>query len=379
MGAEVAFTTIQDIVWAARQKLSTPMWEFITYGTDSDTTVLRNRQAFDSLAFRPRIMRDVSDIDIATEIIGEPLRMPVMLSPVGALRRIDPTSTGTVAAARAVADFGVMQVVSGVIPDYAEIPKASGARLVYAIQGDIEQAFADDLPERAVEAGYRAIAFVSEAAYFSRRERDITSGLISGRKSPQSYATYLRERRAERESGPIANDKALKFDWKLLEKIKQRSKLPLFLKGVTTGEDAVRALDHGVDVLYVSNHGGRALDHCRGTADALVEVVAAARGRADVIVDGGITRGSDIVKAVARGAKAVCIGRLQAWAFAAAAGPGVLRMLEILEEEIVVTMGLLGVSSLAELTPDHLVPAEPVYAPHPLNAFPIVMERLRHL
>ena len=375
----MVFSTIQDIVWAARRKLSAPMWEFITYGTESDTTVLRNRQAFDSLAFRPRIMRDVSDIEIETQIIGERLRMPVLLSPVGALRRIDPTSAGTVAAAQAVADFGVMQVVSGVIPDYAEIPKASGARLVYAIQGDIEQAFAEDLPQRARDAGYKAIAFVSEAAYFSRRERDITSGLISGRKSPQSYAAYLRARRTERAAGPLADDNALVFDWRLLEAIKRRSGLPLFLKGVTTGEDAARALDHGVDVLYVSNHGGRALDHCRGTAEALVEVVAAARGRADVVVDGGVTRGSDVVKALALGAKAVCIGRLQAWAFAAAAGPGVLRMLEILEEEIVVTMGLLGVSRLAELGPEHLAAVTPVYPPHPLNAFPIVMERLRQL
>ncbi len=371
-----SFNTVQDIVWSAHEKLSKPMWEFITYGTETDTTVYRNRQAFDSLAFRPRVMRDVRDVDPRTRFLGHELRIPVILSPVGALKRIDPSTDGVADAARAAADFGTMQVVSGVIADYQDIPRQSSAPLICAIQGDIELAYTEERIDRAVEAGYKAIAFVSEAAYFSRRERDLTSGLISGRKSPPSYAKYLRDRRAKGGKADKSADVALHFDWKLLEAIKKRSKLPLLLKGVTTGEDAKRAVDHGVDVLYVSNHGGRALDHCRGTAHVLPEVVDAVGGRADVIMDGGITRGSDVLKAIALGAKAVCVGKLQAWAFAAGGRAGVLRMLEILEEEIVIDMGLIGVGRLDELGAGHLADVQPVFPPHPLNAFPIVMERL---
>jgi glycolate oxidase len=164
--------------------------------------------------------------------------------------------------------------------------------------------------------------------------------------------------------------------WEMLERVKSRSGLPIILKGVTTAADAKLAIEHGVDVIYVSNHGGRAIDHGRGAIAALPEIVAAVAGRAEIIIDGGFVRGSDVLKAVALGARAVCMGRMQAWALAANGPAGLLRMLEILEEEIIVTMGLLGVTRLDQLGPDFLTAAEPVVPAHPLSAFPVVMERL---
>jgi len=131
-----------------------------------------------------------------------------------------------------------------------------------------------------------------------------------------------------------------------------------------------------VDVIYISNHGGRAIDHGRGTIQALPSIVEAVRGKAKVIIDGGFVRGTDVVKAIALGATAVGMGRMQSWALAAAGEAGLIRMLEIVEEEIIVTMGLLGVSRLEQLSPDYLVLTDPVVPAHPLSAFPVVMERL---
>lgn len=367
------FRTLQDIILAAHRNLPAPMWDFITYGTESETTVMRNRQAFDRLALRPDIMCDVRDVDVSVSFLNETLRIPVILSPVGALKRFN--GEGVVGAAHAAAAFGTMQIVSGVIPDFEEIPGQSSASLIYAVQGDIELKFSDDIARRAQDAGYKALAFVAEAPYFSRRERDVHHNLVSGRKSPPSYAAYLRERR---QSPPEAGkDLALAFDWKLLEGLKSACSLPLIVKGVTTAADARRAVDCGADVIYVSNHGGRALDHALGTASVLPEVVDAVADRATVIIDGGIARGTDILKALALGAKAVCIGKLQAYAFAAAGSAGILRLLEILEEELIVSAGLLGVSRLDRISARHIAAAEPVYPPHPLNPFPLVMAKLR--
>jgi isopentenyl diphosphate isomerase/L-lactate dehydrogenase-like FMN-dependent dehydrogenase len=148
------------------------------------------------------------------------------------------------------------------------------------------------------------------------------------------------------------------------------------LKGVTTAGDARLASQHGVDGIYISNHGGRAIDHGRGTIQVLPEIVEAVDGQADIIIDGGFVRGTDVLKALALGARAVAMGRMQSWALAAGGATGLRRMLEIVEEEIIVTMGLLGVNRLEELGPSFLESVEPVVSPHPLSAFPVVMERI---
>jgi len=146
----------------------------------------------------------------------------------------------------------------------------------------------------------------------------------------------------------------------------------VIVKGVATAEDAARAVAIGVDAVYVSNHGGRQLDHGRGAIDALPEVVAEVRGRAEVIVDGGVMRGTDVVKAIALGANAVGIGRLQGLAAAAAGAPGVVRMLELLEAEVRIALALLGVTSFAGLDASYLHPAPPVGPAHALSAFPLL-------
>lgn len=372
------FPTLQDLVWAARQKLPRAVWEFVTYGSETETTLRRNRQSLDSLAFLPRIMRDVSDVDPASSLLGIKLRMPVMLAPVGSIALLD--KDGAVSAAKAAQDFGILHVVSGyAAPGFEAIAEACPGPLVYALHPRAEQPFFDDLVDRVVASGYKAIAFVSEAAYYSRRERDLMNDISTSVKRTRSYASYQQQLREERAQGKTPSREGLLgtvITWEMLERVKARSGLPLILKGVTTAADARLAVDHGVDVIYVSNHGGRAIDHGRGTIQALPEIVEAVRGRAEVIIDGGFVRGSDVLKAVALGAKAVCMGRMQSWALAAAGPAGLTRMLEILEEEIIVTMGLLGVTRLDQLDPSCLTATQPVVPAHPLSAFPVVMERL---
>jgi len=158
--------------------------------------------------------------------------------------------------------------------------------------------------------------------------------------------------------------------WDFIERCRDRTKLPIIVKGIATGEDAQLAVDRGVDVVYVSNHGGRQLDHGRGTIEMLPEIAAAVAGKAEIVLDGGILRGTDVVKALALGANSVAIGKLQGWGLGAGGKEGLLRVLEILENEIAVAMGLLGVTRVDQLTPSYVCPGAPVSFAHEMSAFP---------
>ena len=155
-----------------------------------------------------------------------------------------------------------------------------------------------------------------------------------------------------------------------LDAIKEMASLPFILKGVATAEDAALAVEHGVSTIYVSNHGGRQLDHGRATIEMLPEIADAVRGRAEILLDGGVIRGSDVLKAIALGARAVAIGKLQGWGLAAAGQAGLLRVLEIMESEIVTTMGLLGITQLDQLTSAYLCKVQPLTPAHEMSAFP---------
>ena len=161
------------------------------------------------------------------------------------------------------------------------------------------------------------------------------------------------------------------LDWRTVERMKSKYKIPFGIKGIGTAEDAKIALDHGVEIVYVSNHGGRQLDHGRGSAEVLPEVVEAVAGRATIIVDGGFYRGTDIVKALALGADLVGLGRMQCYGLAAAGQAGIVRMLEIMEDEVTRALGLLGVTGFGKLDRSYLHTAAPANAPHVFSAFPL--------
>ena len=290
----VDFVTNQEIILAARRNLAQNVWNYLTGGAESETTMRRNRFGLDSLAFRPRVLVDVSKIEPSTTFLGQRLRIPVMLAPIGSLQAITPQ--GGVAVAKAAEEFQTINFVSSVTqPSLEEIAAASHNPKIFQlyVQGDLK--WVENLLTRVKAADYSALCLTVDTAHYGHRERQMMDRWLppSRRGSGYEYRAAL--------------------TWETLDAIKAMTALPFILKGVATAEDATMAIEHGVDVIYVSNHGGRQLDHGRATIDMLPEIVQAVGGRAQVILDGGILRGSDVLKAIALGATAVTIGKLQGW------------------------------------------------------------------
>jgi isopentenyl diphosphate isomerase/L-lactate dehydrogenase-like FMN-dependent dehydrogenase len=349
------FQTLHEIVAKARQNLNQNDWDYIVGATETETTLRRNRLALDSLAFRPRVLRDVAAVDAGATAFGRRLRLPVVLAPVGALESFH--GGAAVSVTSAARQFGVAHMLSSVcLPGLEKVAEAApdGLRIFQLyVRGD--DAWVDDHVARAIAHEYAAFCITVDTAIYSRRERDIAKRhVVAGR------------RRATGREFQAA------LDWRTIDRLKRKFDIPLVLKGIATAEDAAIALDHGVDWIYVSNHGGRQLDHGRGTLDVLPEIAAVVRGRAGIIVDGGFARGTDVVKGIAAGADLVGLGRMQCYALAAGGEVALMRMLEILEDEVRRCLGLLGVTKFPELDPSYLQAAPSVTAPHVLSAFPLL-------
>ena len=355
---EERFQTLHEIVKAARQNLEPGPWDYLIGGAESETTLRRNRQALDSIAFRPRVLRDVSRIDGASTLFGRPVRIPVMVAPIGSIETFTPGGGAT--AAKAAAEFGIPLMLSSVCnPGLETVASAADGFRIFQLYVRGDDGWVDDHVRRAIDHGYTAFCLTVDTAVYSRRERDLARRFVKPWRVRATGVDY--------QAG---------LTWDHVKRFKDTHAIPLILKGIATAEDAALACDLGVDGIYVSNHGGRQLDHGRGTTEALPEVVAAVGGRATIIVDGGFLRGTDIVKAVALGAAAVGIGRLACFGLAAAGQAGLVRVLELLEEEIRICLGLLGVERLAQLDRSHLHPATPVALPHATSAFPLLDEAL---
>jgi glycolate oxidase len=346
---------LHEIVAKARQNLNQNDWDYIVGGVESETTLRRNRMALDTIAFRPRVLRDVSKVDASITRFGRKLRLPVMFAPVGSLESFH--AGGAESVVRGAEEFGCAHMLSSVCePGLEELAKvAPNALRLYQLYVRGDAAWVDDHVERAIASGYSAFALTVDTAHYSRRERDIAKRFVTaGRRRVQNRGAQA------------------SLDWRTVERIKRKFKIPLAIKGVATAEDARIAVEHGVDWVYVSNHGGRQLDHGRGSMDVLPEVVDAVAGRAKVLVDGSICRGSDIVKAIAVGADLVGIGRMQCYALACGGQAGIVRLLELLEDEVQRTLGLLGVNRFADLNRSYLHAAAPANVPHVLSAFPLL-------
>lgn len=351
---EPDFQTLHEFVEAARTKLSQGVWDYLVGGSETETTLRRNRQALDSIALRPRVLRDVSKVDPSGRLFGDRLRIPVLLAPVGGLEAFDGGGGATVA--HAAGAFGTAMLMSSVSEPGLEKTAAAGAgRKIFQLYVRGDEAWCDDIIRRAVDAGYEALCLTVDTAHFSRRERDIA-----------------KRHRMPHRALAVGESFQARLTWDAVRRIKERLPIPLILKGIGCAEDASIACEAGVDGIYVSNHGGRQLDHGVSSIEVLPEVVAAVRGRAQIIVDGGFSRGTDVIKAMALGADAVAVGRLYCYGLAAAGEEGIVRLLEILEDEIVRDLGLLGVDRFSALDQSYLRPAASVTAPHVHSAFPLL-------
>ena len=352
------FVTLHQMVKLARENLNADHWDYLIGGADTESALRRNRYGLDGWVFRPQILRDVSDVQTATALLGVPLRIPVVLAPIGSLQVFE--AQGGLGVARAAQAFGSLQILSSVCtPDFETVAREVPGPRIYQLYLTGDQAWMDDLIARAVDAGYTGFCLTADTQTYSRRERDMLKRFVppSGSQSGSSDFGYQ-----------------ARMTWDTVAHIKENFDIPLIIKGIGVGRDAARCVEAGVDVVYVSNHGGRQLDHTRACIDVLPEVVAAVAGRVPVLVDGGFLRGADVVKALGLGATAVGLGRFEGLAMAAGGAAALELALQILEHEIRTTMALLGVSRLTELQPDLLERAQAMAPAGVLSAFPLLAE-----
>src|ERR1700752_2088490 len=350
---EERFQNLHEFVTQARTNLNRNNWDYLIGGSETETTLARNRAALDAWGFRPRVLRDVSNVDCSRTFFGKKLRIPVLCSAVGGLEVFEPGGGATVG--KATREFGNGMILSsGAHPGMEKTAEASGDGFkIFQLYVRGNAYWVDDHVRRAIDNGYDAFCFTIDTDSHSRRERDIA-------------------KRHQRRRARIEGDRIFQaqFNWRDIERIKRNFDIPIVLKGIGTAEDAKLALEYGADCVYVSNHGGRQLDQGVGSIDVLPEVVEAVGGKARIIIDGGISRGTDVVKALILGADAVACGRLYVYGLAAAGAPGVVRLFEILEDEIRICLSLLGVTGYGELDKSYLRPGRQVVTPHVHSVFP---------
>ncbi|HEX7581668.1 MAG TPA: alpha-hydroxy acid oxidase [Gaiellaceae bacterium] len=337
-------------------------WAFLSGGAADESTLRANRGAYERWTFRPRVLVDVDVVTTETTVLGLPLSLPVLLAPIAYHRLFD--AEGELASARAAAAAQTVMCVSTMTTySHKEIADAAPglnqwAQLYVLTDEGATRAHLDE----AVAAGCSAIVLTVDAPVLGRRERDHQVGFNVPADMPLPYA---RASLGNVPHSPATHIRlfSASLTWRDIEWIAAATKLPVLLKGILTREDALLAVEHGAAGIIVSNHGGRQLDGAPATLDVLEEVVEAAAGRVEVLFDGGIRRGSDAVKALALGARAVLIGRPALWGLAVDGEAGVRHVLSLLREEIAVTLALLGCTSPEEVTRAHVQPAVPYDRP----------------
>ena len=372
---------VDDLRRLAQQHLPKVVFDYLDGGADGEVTLRENCRAFEDISFRPRNAVAIDNCDLHTRVLGHDLALPAMLAPVGYSRLMDPG--GEVSAARAAGAAGTGYILSTISGHKLESVKAASTGPVwyqlYLLGG---REAAEAAVDRARRAGFSALVITIDTAVAGMRERDPRNGmkqLLSG--SPFSKIPFLPGILAHPRwltsflldggvpklenivipgKGPMqlidvgAALARATVTWDDLRWIRAVWSGPIVVKGVLIADDAKRAVDEGAAAVVVSNHGGRQLDCVSPSVRALPEIVAAVNGRAEVLMDGGVRRGSDIVKAVCLGARAVLVGRAYAYGLAAAGEAGVARALEILRDDVERTLRLLGCPSVAELNSSYL-------------------------
>ncbi|MBI4886552.1 MAG: alpha-hydroxy-acid oxidizing protein [Acidobacteria bacterium] len=367
--------TVGDLRRLAQRRLPRVVFDYIDGGADAEVTLRENGRAFEEVTFRPRQAVAVPQCDLGTTVLGTPLRLPFLLAPVGSSRMFYPRAEELAAReAGAAGAIYVLSTLSGCRLEDVKAATAGPAWYQLYLVGGHDAARAGIA--RAKAAGFSALVVTLDTPVAGMRERDIRNGtreLVAGGASmlpflpqllarPRWLLDFLRDgglmhfpNVVPPGRGPLAYldvTAALEqttVTWKDLAWIREAWGGPVLVKGVLTGDDARRAVDEGMAGIIVSNHGARQLDGVSATLRALPEVLEAVQGRAEVLVDGGIRRGGDVVKALCLGARAVLVGRAYAYGLGAAGGPGVARAIEILRADMIRTLKLLGCSSVREL------------------------------
>jgi 4-hydroxymandelate oxidase len=343
---------LDELERAARERLTPMAYDYYAGGAGTEATVRDNRTAWDGFRLHPYVLRDVSAVSTRTRLLGTELATPVVVAPTAYQRLAHPD--GELATARGAEAAGALVVVSTLATTSLEdvVAAAPDAPRWFQLYVFDDRGYAGELVDRAAAAGYRALVLTVDAPVLGYRPRDERNGF----RLPDglAMANVPREMPETDGSGLAALfgsiDQTLTVDD--LAWLKERSGLPLVVKGVHRGDDAVRCLDAGADAVVVSNHGGRQLDSAVATADALPEVADAVAGRAPVLVDGGLRDGTDVLKALALGADAVLLGRPVLWGLATGGADGVRDVLRWLTADLERAMTLAGVTDVAEVPRD---------------------------
>ena len=348
---------VDDFEKAARERLDPGAYGYYAGGAGDEYTLRANVEAYARWELRPRVLVDVSEVSTVTTVLGAEVDLPVLVAPTAFHRLAHPE--GELATARAAAGAGTvmcLSTLSSVSP--AELAAAApGALQWFQLYWSRDRGFTAELVASVAEAGFRAIVLTVDFPVAGRRERDLRLEFTLPDDLPApNLPVALARRDFHAALGDIVDTR---LTWRDLEWLRSESSLPLLVKGVLTAEDAVLAAEHGAEAVIVSNHGGRQLDGVPATLDVLPEVVEAVGERVEVLLDGGIRRGTDVLKALALGARATLAGRAVLWGLAAAGEEGVARVLELLRNEIASGLMLLGSPRPDDVSRAHLRPAGP--------------------
>lgn len=354
MGGDDKRLTLADWRRAARATLSPMAWRYFRAGADAEATLRDNVRAWRRWQLWPRVLVDVSARDLSTTVLGTPTSMPVMIAPTAYHKLAH--ADGELATARGAAAAGVVMCVSTLATTaLEEVAAATPAPKWFQLYVHRDPGLTASLVERAEAAGYRALVVTADTPVLGRRLGDERHGFALPPPLTMPNLESLLPPTDDRGSALarwFADRHCASFTWRDLETLRATAKLPIVLKGVLRADDAARAVELGCAGIVVSNHGGRQLDGVPATLDALPGVVDAVAGRAEVFVDGGVRWGSDVVKAVALGARAVLLGRPILWGLAVDGAEGVRAVLEVMRAELSRAMALTGAATVRELSRD---------------------------
>ena len=349
--------TIDDFERAARDRLPQMVFDYYAGGSGDEWTLRENRRAFDRWIIRPRVLVDVSNIETRTSVLGQEIQVPILVAPTAFQRMAH--ADGELATARACKALDTTMVLSTISTVPLEAVAGTGVRGWFQLYVLKDRDLTAELIKRAHAAGYGAVVLTVDTPILGRRLRDernrfaLPPGIglanLEGMGLPDSTGSGLFSFFLDRHDASLT--------WDDVAWLKSLSPLPIVLKGIVTAEDAGLAVQAGVDGIVVSNHGGRQLDGAPASLDALPEVVDAAGGRIEILMDGGIRRGSDVFKALALGARAVLVGRPALWGLTVDGEDGVRQVLEILRDDLVLTMALAGKARVQDIDRSAVAPA----------------------
>jgi L-lactate dehydrogenase (cytochrome) len=370
--------TVSDLRSIARRRLPGGVFDYIDGGAEDELALAANSQAYRRVTFRPRVLRDVGEVDVSSSLLGKPISFPLVLAPTGFTRIADPA--GELAVARAARRAGLPYALSTLgTRSIEEVAAVGASRLWFQVYVWRDRGLVSDLVQRAAASGYEALCLTVDTAVFGRRERDVRRGftlppklglstLIDGIVHPGWTWQFLRSEpivfanvtgRAVGDGGDavtLADYVARQFDpglsWQDVEWLRGQWRGPIVLKGIQTVEDARIAADAGIEAIAVSNHGGRQLDSAPAALDLLPDIAEAVGHQTEIICDGGVRRGSDIVKALALGANACMAGRAYLYGLGAAGEAGVDHVLGMFSSDMRRTMALIGCATVKEVNRD---------------------------